>query len=162
VRSALLVLAACASGPRAGAPGPPWIAQLDASRDLDGAVVGDSDAPTIVIVFASWCGHCRDELGVLDALRQRHRVRILAINYRGHEEYDHRGSSDAVRAFARDVPWLRVVPADDALFALLGRPPLIPTMFVYEHGRLEASFDPRERRPPDRDELDVVLARLDP
>lgn len=152
---------AAASTPIA-APAPQLLAQLDASRDLDGATIGSSDAPaTIVVVFASWCPHCRDELRVIDAVRARHRVRILGVNYKGHEDYDHRGGSDAVRAFARDVPWLRVVPADDALFDLVGRPALIPTILVYDRaGALAERFDRRERAPPDAAELDALLARL--
>src|SRR5262245_48496293 len=112
----LAVVASCATSaphlPAASAPG--VLAQVEASRDLDGAVVGDRHArPTILVVFASWCEHCKDELRVLDAVRGTHAVRMIGINYTGHEEYDHRGSSHAVRAFARGVPWLRVVPVDD-------------------------------------------------
>lgn len=154
--------AACAVAAPAARPTPRVLAQLEASRDLDGAVVGATDAPaTIVIVLASWCNHCHDELGVLDAVRARHRVRVLGVNYRGHEEYDHRGGSAQVRAFARGVPWLRVIPVDDELFGRLGAPPLIPTIYVYDRaGGLVATFDRRERAPPEQDELDAMLARL--
>jgi thiol-disulfide isomerase/thioredoxin len=138
------------------------MARIEASRDLDGAAVGPSDAPaTIVIVFASWCPHCKDELRVLDAVRSAHRVRVLGVNYREHEDYDGRGGPAAVRAFARDVPWLRVVPIGDDVFAQLGSPPLIPTLFVYDHaGALIATFDRRDRPAPDRAELDALLAHL--
>ena len=138
------------------------LAQVEASRDLDGALVGNSrEHPTIVVVFASWCEHCRDELDVLDAVRGKHAVRLLGVNYKGHEEYDHRGSSDAVRAFARGVPWLRVVPVGDEIFGALGHPPLIPTLYVFDRaGALVATYDRRERAPPGEAELVALLERI--
>ena len=37
-------------------------------------------------------------------------MRILGLNYKGHEEYNRWGSSDAVRAYvAEHASWLRVV-----------------------------------------------------
>ena len=162
-----VVLAGCAtaSSPSPIAPPPPLprvLAQIEASRDLDGGVVGTSDAPaTIVIVFASWCEHCRDELHVIDAVRTRHHVRVLGLNYKGHEEYDGRGGSTAVRAFVRATPWLRVIPANDALFTALGRPPLIPTLYVYDRtGALVTTFDRRQRAAPEPAEHDALLSRL--
>jgi thiol-disulfide isomerase/thioredoxin len=162
-----VLLAACATSappiPPKAAP-PPLYAQLEASRDLDGTVVGPSDAQaTVVIVMASWCGHCRDELAVFDAVRAAHpAVRWLAVNYKAHEEYDRRGNSIEIRALARQTPWLRVIPADETLFASLGRPPLIPTVFVFDRdGSLVARFDRRERKPPDPAELDALLVRIE-
>jgi thiol-disulfide isomerase/thioredoxin len=114
-------------------------------------------------VFASWCEHCRTELDVIAKLRAQHpALRVLGANYKGHEEYDHRGSASAVRAYvAANAPWLRVVPIDDAVFAVLGRPPTVPTMFVYDHaGALIGTFDRRERTMPDAAELDALLRRL--
>jgi hypothetical protein len=161
VTAVLLVACGAATPTTPSAPSSTALAQLEATRDLAGTVVGASDAPaTIVIVFATWCEHCRDEIVELDAIRT-HRVRLIAANYRGHEEYDHRGNSAAVSAFASATPWLRVVPIDDQLFDALGRPPLIPTMFVYDHsGALVATFDRRTRKPPTRDELITLLAKL--
>ena len=118
---ALVFLLGCAAEPpqpkKAASPG--VLARINASADLDGKPVGTSDEPTVVIVFASWCPHCKDELVELDAIRGHH-VRMLGVNYRGHEEYDHRGNSVAVRAFADRTPWLRVVPIEDALYQALG------------------------------------------
>ena len=108
------------------APPASVLAQVEASVDLAGTVVGASDArATIVVVFASWCSHCKAALDVLGALRPDHpRLRVLGVNYKAHEEYAERGSAAAVRAYvAASAPWLRVVPADDALFTVLGRPP---------------------------------------
>jgi len=159
---ALVFLLGCAAEPpqpkKAASPG--VLARINASADLDGKPVGTSDEPTVVIVFASWCPHCKDELVELDAIRGHH-VRMLGVNYRGHEEYDHRGNSVAVRAFADRTPWLRVVPIDDALYQALGSPPQIPTMYVFDRaGTLVETYDRRTRKPPGRDELVQVLARL--
>ena len=118
---------------------------------------------TVVVVFASWCSHCRHELALLGELvANRPAVRVVGVNYKGHEEYDARGDSAAVRAYVRgSVPWLRVVPAGDALFAELGSPPKVPTMFVYDAaGHLVEVFDRRRRPLPDAGELDRLFRRL--
>ena len=161
---AVLALVACASQtppPAAPAPVPAALAQLEASRDLAGAPVGHAAAPTLAIVFASWCEHCKAELAELDAVRARHpNVRLLGVSYRGHEEYAARGSSAAVTAFASRYPWLRIVPIDDAVFAALGAPPVIPTIYVYDsRGALVRVFD-RRVHTPDRAELDALLSSL--
>ncbi len=59
-------------------PPPALFAQLEASPDLDGTVVGGSASTTVVIVMASWCSHCRDELAVFDTVRAHHPERALA------------------------------------------------------------------------------------
>ena len=136
------------------------MAQLEASRDLDGNVVGASDAPaTVVMVMASWCSACRDEIGVFDRLRAAHpRVRWLAVNYKQHEEYDQRGNAEAIRALARTVPWLRVVPADEALFTAVGRPAKIPSVLVFDHdGQVLAQYQRAVRGAPGQTELDDLL-----
>jgi thiol-disulfide isomerase/thioredoxin len=161
---AVLALVACASQtppPAAPAPIATALAQLEAARDLGGAPVGHVDAPTLAIVFASWCEHCKAELAELDAVRARHpNVRLLGVSYRGHEEYAARGSSAAVSAFAARYPWLRIVPIDDAVFAALGSPPVIPTLYVYDsRGTLVRVFD-RRVHTPDRTELEPLLAGL--
>jgi thiol-disulfide isomerase/thioredoxin len=157
----VVVLAGCASHPVVTPPTPrppSTLAQLDASRDLDGHVIGASDAPTVVIVMASWCAACRDELAMFDRLRATHpRVRWLGVNYKQHEEYNGRGDSESMRAFARDVPWLRVVPAGEALYTAVGRPPKIPTVLVFRGGELVARFDRSQRKAPTQDELEALL-----
>jgi thiol-disulfide isomerase/thioredoxin len=141
-------------------------ARLEASATIDGArVVEVAPAPsaTVVVVFASWCPHCRAELAAIDIARARHRdVRVLGVSYRSHEEYDHRGDSHAVRAYVEaNAPWLVVVPADDALFAALGRPPKVPTIYVYDRaGRLVEVYDRRARPMPTAADLDAVLDRI--
>ncbi len=107
----VFVVAACAaSAPPvphpAAATAIPALAQLEASRDLDNAVVGAAHAPTVVILLASWCSHCRDELAAFDAIRAHHPdVRWLGLNYRAHEEYDGRGNSAAIRALGDGLQW---------------------------------------------------------
>lgn len=164
----LFAILGCSSPPTARepvvvAPTSP-VARVDASVDLDGKAIGASAAPaTILIVMASWCSHCHAVLAVLAEVREAHpTTRILGINYKDHEEYDGRGNPQALRAYvAKTAPWLRVVPADDALFEVLGRPPKIPTVFVYDAtGRLVARFDRRDRAPPEATELAALLRGL--
>ena len=155
---AALALVACTTAAR-----PALVSRIEASPDLDGVRVGRAEAPTLAIVFASWCTHCKHELAVVDALRAQHpRVRILGINVRAHEEYADRGSAAAVRAYiAASAPWLRVVPADNALFTALGRPPKVPTIYVFDRdGHLVETFDRRTRPLPTADELAALLRRL--
>jgi len=169
VRVALFVwmLIACTDVPVAAPPqhrSNGGLAQLEAARDLDGVVVGKSAArATVIFVFASWCGNCHHELAVLDQLRPGHAgMRVLGVNYRGHEEYDGRGNAAAVRRYvAANAPWLRVVPADERLFDVLGRPPKIPTMFIYDrNGMLVETYDRRDRTLPDAAELRDLLRRI--
>lgn len=156
-----LLAASCARHPAVTepTPGPPsTLAQLEASRDLDGNVVGASDAPTVVIVMASWCRACREELARFDELRAAHpNVRWLAVNYKQHEEYDRRGNAEAIAALAHQIPWLRVVPAEEALYTAVGRPTKIPTVLVFRDHALIARFDRAERAAPTQTELDALL-----
>jgi len=147
-------------------PGPATaLGPVQAAADLDGRPVGADPAvrATVIIVFASWCGHCQDELEILGALvRERPALRVIGVNYREHEEYDDRGSAWAVRAFVVDhAPWLQVVPAGEELFTALGRPPTVPTLYLYDaRGELVEVYDRRERPEPSREELVAVLDRL--
>lgn len=175
MRSVLVavVVAACASAPPVppalskpvaapAAPLSPLVA-LEASLDLDRAVVGATRTPTVVMLLASWCHRCRDEIAVFDAIRAQHpHVRWLGLNYKAHEEYDQRGSSVAIRTLADETPWLRIVPADDALFTTFGSPPKVPTIFVYDSkGTLVETFDRRDRPALREQELDDLLRGLD-
>lgn len=139
------------------------LTRLEAAADLDGAVVGPLPAggrATVAVVFASWCSHCRAELPILAELGRLHPdVRIVGVNYRGHEEYEQRGDAAAVRAFvAERAPWLRVVPADEALWSALGRPPKVPTLYVFDRdGRRWRTFDRRRDDLPDLATLEAAL-----
>ncbi len=130
------------------------------ARDIDGATVGDAPVATAVVVFASWCGHCHDQLALLgELLAGRDDLRVIGVNFKSHEEYDQRGDSAAVRAYVAQVaPWLRVVPGDDTMFVALGEPPRIPALYVYApNGRLRARYDRRHRAMPDAAELTALL-----
>ncbi len=157
----LTPLPGCGSpaGPAAPTAGvSPAHALLEAAVDLDGVPVGPlpaSGRATVAVVFASWCPHCKDEMPVLAELARRQPgLRLLGLNFRGHEEYEQRGDAAAVRGFVAEVaPWLRVVPVDGPLWAALGRPPKIPTIYVFDRGgRLVRVFDRR------RDPIPTVTA----
>lgn len=159
----LLALSGCGAMYASGEEPSAW-QQFTASPDLDGAVVGASPGQaTIAMVFASWCGHCRREVGELEELLSRRQdVRVIGVSFRHHEEYDQRGDSAAVRAFVRDqAPWMRVIPGDRALWRSLGAPTFVPAVYVFDRaGALVASYDRKDRDPPDADELDALLTRL--
>lgn len=163
---ALVLIALVACMPAPATPRPPRDARLVAIEDslaLDGAPIGGSKQATVLVLFASWCGNCHHELAILEQLQPQHpAVRVLGVNYRAHEEYGGRGSSEAVRAYvAKYAPWMRVAPIDEALFTRLGRPPKIPTLFVFDRGgALVEIYDRRERPMPDARELDALFARL--
>ena len=162
---ALLLAVSCATTPVAtNRKADSVLGNIERSADLDGAPVGASAArATVVVMFASWCEHCKAELAVIDSLRAAHpRMRVLGVNYRAHEEYAERGNETAVRAYvAANAPWLRVIPADEALFTALGRPPKVPTIFVFDHaGALAATYDRRQVKMPDAAELGALLGRL--
>jgi thiol-disulfide isomerase/thioredoxin len=162
----------CAAAPAAPAEAPARsphrsdgaLQLIEASPDLDGTVVGRSDArATIAVMFASWCPTCQHELGLLAGLRAAHpAARIIGVNYRGHEEYEHLGSAAAVRSYvAHRAPWLRVVPAGEPLFAALGSPESIPLIVIYDRdGVPVARYDRSERPSPGADELVAVLRSL--
>jgi thiol-disulfide isomerase/thioredoxin len=143
---------------------PDALALLEASPTLDGPPVGSAPGTaTVVVLFASWCGHCRDQLAAIDAIRAAHpALRVIGVNYRVHEEYDGRGDSARVRAYvATHAPWLIVVPVEDAVWAALGRPPKVPTLYVYDRaGALVRVYDRRAGPLPTAGDLDALLARL--
>ena len=157
-RLALLAVVACASSAPTAVPPSALrlLPQLEAARDLDGVVVGSgTERATVAILFATWCGACHDEVAIVAKLRARHPgLRVLAVDYVAFEEFANRGNLEALRAFAAATPWLRVVPADDALFTALGRPPKIPTVYVFDRaGALRAKMQPRQRNGNDLDRL---------
>jgi thiol-disulfide isomerase/thioredoxin len=139
------------------------LARLEASLDLDRVAIGTARTPTVVILLASWCAHCRAEIAVFEAVcRQHPHVRWLGLNYKAHEEYDQRGNSASIRALADETPWLRIAPAGDELFAAFGSPPKVPTIFVYDsRGKLVETFDRRDRPAPREQELDDLLRSLE-
>lgn len=168
---AIACLAACGPSSRGASPSRhtdgPTVAVVERSADLDGEILGPLDPAqigTIAMVFASWCEHCRNELPVLAQFRDKHpTVRIVGVNYRGHEEYDGRGDAAAVRQFVVErAPWLRVVPADEALWTSLGRPARVPTIYVFDRaGVLLRTFDRDDAPPPSLEQLEEAMPGLD-
>ena len=75
-----------------------------------------------------------------------------------------RGDAAAVRAFvAEQAPWLRVVPADEAVWKSLGAPPKVPTVLVFDRaGALVRAFDRRAEPIPDLAALEAALAAVSP
>jgi thiol-disulfide isomerase/thioredoxin len=136
-----------------------------AAPDLDGQPIGRDPRvrATVLVVFASWCDRCREQMEMITTLAaERPFLRIVGVNVREHEEYDGLGDAAAVRAYAAAyAPLLRVVPAGDDLFDALGRPAKVPTLYVYDAaGALIEVYDRRVRTSPDRAELSAVLERL--
>jgi hypothetical protein len=164
------LVVACSSPAIAPAAAPavpqiaPALAAIEGSRDLEGAVVGRDREITIVVSFASWCAYCHVQLAAIEQLvhTAHPAVRLLAVSYGAFELDDARGSDSAVRRFvAGGAPWLRVVPIDDREFAELGKPPLLPTIWVFAaDGSLAHVYDPRVRILPKPAELDVLLRQL--
>ena len=165
----VLAAAACTSTPAPTHPtsGPhPVFARVQAGPDLDGAPASryfTPGEPTIFVVFASWCSHCRRELDLLDELhRAEPRVHVIGLN--AYEDWDDTSDEDQLRVYlAANAPWLPVVRTDPAMLAALGGVPKIPSLFVFDGtGRLVTRFARHQRPSPDLPELRRTLAPLLP
>lgn len=133
--------------------------QLLGYRDLQGQVMGQEASAklTAVVVFASWCRYCRQEIDVLRDLSQvDSRLRLIGVNY--YEKDD----GSRLRAYLRErAPGLRVVRADTGLWAALGRPTHVPTLYLFNgQGRLVAAYIPPHDKAPTMDELRERVAQL--
>lgn len=165
-----LVLTACAG---AGATARPVAPSVDAGAervfarvrggvDLDGAPVASRlapGAPTIFVVFASWCVHCRHELAVLAELRAAEPgVQIIGLN--AYEDWENTSNEAQLRAYvAANAPWLTVVRTDAAMLRDLGGVPKIPSLFVYDGaGHLARGYRRDQRTPPTLAELRDAIA----
>jgi len=165
-RVLLLLLAACtgrATTPAASGPHPVY-SLVQADEDIDGVPAAryfTPGEPTIFVVFASWCVHCRRELAVLTQLRAAHpRVHVIGLN--AYEEWDQASDETQLRAYlAQNAPWLPVVRSDDAMLSGLGGVPKIPSLFVFDgRGALVQTWKRNERAVPTREELEATLAPL--
>ena len=166
--AALALLGACAG--RAAPPERPAhdagaervFARVRGGVDLDGAPVAARlapGAPTIFVVFASWCVHCRHELGVLAELRAAEpRVQIIGLN--AYEDWEDTSNEAQLRAYvAANAPWLTVVRTDAAMLRDLGGVAKIPSLFVYDGaGRLVERYKRDQRTPPTLAELRAAIA----
>ncbi len=138
-----------------------------AANDMAGNPVATSPAKpagdkraTAIVVFASWCQPCRKELAILGELRQKEPgLRVIGVNY--YEEFDQLSDEERLRSFLREsAPWLQVVRADEALFAALGRPSKIPTVYLFDgQGKLVEAYLRSQRDPPGKAELEADVAR---
>ncbi|MCG8418323.1 MAG: TlpA family protein disulfide reductase [Proteobacteria bacterium] len=135
-----------------------------AASDITGHEVGAAPPGkqvTAVVVFASWCQPCRNELALLGNLADSEpRLRVIGVNY--YEEFENWSDEERLRSFLRKrAPWLQVVRADDPLIDALGRPRKIPSLFLFDrNGKLVQSYLRSERKPPDRAELEQTIARV--
>jgi thiol-disulfide isomerase/thioredoxin len=136
------------------------VAATDLAGNTVGPANGDTEA-TVVIVFASWCNPCKEELRMLGELRtEEPRMRVVGVN--AYEEYDDRSDMLRLQSFlAAEAPWLQVVPADQQIMAALGTPKKVPTMFVYRRdGTLAHAFLRTQGPPPDKADVRAVLDEI--
>jgi thiol-disulfide isomerase/thioredoxin len=139
-------------------------ARVRGAVDLDGAPVASrlaAGAPTIFVVFASWCVHCRHELGVLAELRaEAPGVQIIGLN--AYEDWEDTSNEAQLRAYvAANAPWLTVVRSDAAMLRDLGGVPKIPSLFVYDGaGHLVEGYRRDQRTPPTLEELEAAVAAV--
>ena len=134
--------------------------QVMRSKTIDGGVIASERKPTAMVVFASWCGPCRQELAALGEIRQKFpTLRVIGIN--AYEEYAQRSDQERLRTFLQaNAPWMKtIVFGDSALLRDFGRVPNIPTLFVYDDkGGVVAEFRRNKREPPTHDELEAAIA----
>jgi len=171
IRAALvLALAACGSRPPPDPPKPPApkvapdaVTRVEALPALDGAPIGTlgpEQSGTLVIVFASWCRFCREEIALLDVLRKEAPgLRMIGLN--AYETFDELSDDAELRGYlARRAPWLRTA-IGDALLPKFGGVPKIPTLFLFDRGgNLVVDYRRARRPPPSLDELRRDIATL--
>lgn len=135
-------------------------ARLMESTAIDGTALAPEARPTALVVFASWCGPCRNELAALGEIREKFpTLRIIGIN--AYEDYGDRSDEERLRVFlGANAPWLtQIVHATPALLRDFGKVPKIPTLFVYDGaGEVVAEFRRNQRQPPSHEELEAAIA----
>ena len=162
--TALALLGCASTSTNTVAQPAPGYQSVVASVDLRGHTVGPAEgetAATVVIVFASWCNPCRQELRMLGKMRsEQPRMRVVGVN--AYEEYANRSDMVRLQSFLdAEAPWLQVVPANQELMASLGTPQKVPSMFVYRRdGTLAQSFLRALGPPPDEAQLRALLAAI--
>lgn len=115
--------------PRGPGPGPAELAgvfgtcEADGSRvDLGAAVAGQ---PTLINVWATWCGPCRDELPALQAYSQRPRsIQVLGVQVRSSES----AGVDLLRQLGVHLPVLH--DEGNRIGAALDVPAVLPMSYV--------------------------------
>ncbi len=133
-----------------------------AHTDIHGKAIAAAPASaTIVVVFASWCGPCRHELGMLRQLAsEKPGLRVIGVN--AYEDWDDISNQTKLEKFlGTEHPWLTVVRADDAILSALGGVPKVPSLFLFDSaGAQVRAFRRAERRPPNKAELENALAQV--
>ena len=136
-------------------------ARVMASSTIEGQALPEDDRPVAMVFFASWCGHCRNELAQLDNLRKRYpTLRIIGLN--AYEEFRDYSDKERLRTFiAENAPWLtEIVSADEDMRATFGKVPKIPSLFLYnKHGAVVAEFRRDKGPPPTEQELEEAIVR---
>lgn len=96
----------------------------DRPVDLGGALVGE---PTLLNLWASWCGPCREEMPVLDAYaRQPGTVRVIGVNVQD------TGASAASLMTGLGIGYPSFVDTDDRAQQALAGPPVLPLTFLLQ------------------------------
>lgn len=136
--------------------------ELLTMKTIDDKVLTASKGPTAVVVFASWCGHCRRELGYLGELRQEYPgLRIIGLN--AYEEFQDFSDAERLSAYvSQNAPWLtEIVHGDLGTLEHFGGVQRIPTLFFYDAtGQASHQFRADQGSLPTRAELAATLAEI--
>lgn len=132
-----------------------------AANTIEGVPLPTRKAAVALVVFASWCGHCKKELSELGQLRQNHpNLRIIGVN--AYEDFQGISNRDKLNSYIADnAPWLtEIVPADSTLLADFGGIPKIPTLFLYDaQGGVVEEYRRNIRPAPSPEELEAAIVR---
>ncbi|MDE2220283.1 MAG: TlpA family protein disulfide reductase [Gammaproteobacteria bacterium] len=138
------MLAAAAAGPQAAPAraGPPPVAGQSApallARSFDGRVLDVNGLHGKVVVlnfWASWCGPCRSEMPLLDALAREYRDRaVVVVGLSADDRHDRKDAVAAAKAVTYFTGLLSEAPANG-----FGAPQVLPlTYIITPTGRISA------------------------
>ncbi len=103
-----------------------------ATSDEVMTLLGESEQPVVINVWASWCIPCRSEAPLLDRAIDRFgsRVRFIGINVRDSQS----GAREFIAEFFADAPIEYLFDRDGAIPPALGGSTGVPLTFFYEPG----------------------------